>query len=143
MRVFLDASVLFSAAYVDRGHSSRLLDIARKGGCMLLASAYALAEARRNLGAKAPAALARLEELVPLVEIALDPPPDLVAQAEAQGLPAKDAPILAAAIATGAGLLVTGDRRHFGALLGRTPDGVRVLSLEDGLEVVLGAAEAR
>ncbi len=37
-----------------------------------------------------------------------------------RGLPPKDAPILAAALAAEAGLLVTGDRSHFGHLFGRS-----------------------
>jgi len=39
-------------------------------------------------------------------------------------LPAKDRPVLAAAIHPSCGALVTGDRTHFGALYGRTIHGV-------------------
>jgi len=38
----------------------------------------------------------------------------------AKHLPLKDAPILAAALSANATVLVTGDRRHFGALFGKT-----------------------
>jgi len=60
---------------------------------------------------------------------------------EAQGLPVKDAPILAAAVLARADLLVTGDRRHVGPLFGRTLQGVRLLALADGLAAVLAEAE--
>ncbi|MEO8717286.1 MAG: hypothetical protein ABI423_03595 [Burkholderiales bacterium] len=43
-------------------------------------------------------------------------------------LPAKDQPVLAAAIRHGCDALVTGDRSHFGALYGKTFSGVRVHS---------------
>jgi predicted nucleic acid-binding protein len=139
LRIFLDANVLFSAALRPRDREYAFFRIAREGGCTLLASAYALGEARSNLGSKAPHALPRLEGLAPLLEIVLDPPAEVMALAAAAGLPAKDAPILAAAIAGRADLLVTGDRRHFGALFGRAVHGVRILSLADGLAMVLAA----
>lgn len=141
IRVFLDANVVFSAALRPRDREYAFFRIARDGGCALLASAYALSEARDNLARKAPATLRRLEELVPLVEVALEPAADLVELATTLGLPAKDAPILAAAMAARADLLVTGDRRHFGPLFGRSLGGVVVLSLADGLAAVLAAVE--
>jgi predicted nucleic acid-binding protein len=100
LRIFLDANVLFSAALRPRDREYAFFRIAREGGCTLLASAYALGEARSNLGSKAPHALPRLEGLAPLLEIVLDPPAEVMALAAAAGLPAKDAPILAAAIAS-------------------------------------------
>jgi hypothetical protein len=36
-----------------------------------------------------------------------------------------------------ADILVTGDRRHFGPLFGREVEGVRVLSLMDGLALLI------
>jgi hypothetical protein len=45
-RVFLDANVLFSAAYKDAAPLAALWQIP---GCRLLTSAYAVEEARRNL----------------------------------------------------------------------------------------------
>ena len=140
MQVFLDANVLFSAAYVDRGHATRLFDLAAAGDCTLLSSGQALTEARRNLVGKAPASLDRFAQLLSLVEIALDPPGILVAWAADQGLPAKDAPILAAAVAARADLLVTGDRRHFAPLFDRTVRGVRIVRPADAVVLVLGAA---
>ncbi len=47
-RVFLDANVLFSAAY-GSSRIGALWDRARFGRCRLLASRYAIEEARRNL----------------------------------------------------------------------------------------------
>ncbi|HMU50769.1 MAG TPA: hypothetical protein PKA13_13420 [Geminicoccaceae bacterium] len=69
----------------------------------------------------------------------MKPTEAMTALSAAEGLPEKDAPILAAAVAAAADLLVTGDRRHFGGLFGRTVHGVRILSLADGLAELLAA----
>ena len=45
------------------------------------------------------------------------------------GLPIKDRPILAAAVAAGCTHLLTGDFKHFGPLLGRSVHGVKVTSM--------------
>lgn len=140
IRVFLDANVLFSAALRPRDRDYAFFRLAREGGCVLLTSAYALDEARTNLAGKAPTALPRLDgEPVGALELVGEPTEAMTALSAAEGLPEKDAPILAAAVAAAADLLVTGDRRHFGGLFGRTVHGVRILSLADGLAELLAA----
>lgn len=141
MKVFTDANILFSAALLERGNPSLLVRLAQDGSCSLVATGYVLEEVLRNLEKKAPHALGRFETLVPLVEVVLEPPEALVLWAQEQGLPAKDAPVLAAAVAAKADILTTGDRRHFARLFGRTLEGVRILDLADGLAAVLEAAE--
>jgi len=59
--------------------------------------------------------------------------------ATALGPGAREAPIRAVATAAQADLLVTGDRPHVEPLCGRSPHGVLVLSLADGLAAVLAA----
>jgi uncharacterized protein len=66
-----------------------------------------------------------------------------VAWAVQQDVPVKDAPILAAAVAARAPLLVTGDRTHFGHLFGRSLRGVTVVLPADALSRVLGNRPAR
>ncbi len=119
-RVFLDANVLFSAAYRAGSGLTRLW---RLEGVELLTSAYAAEEARRNLSEASQRA--RLEGLLGKVRI--------VGEARAAGaredmeLPAKDRPILASAAAAGASHLLTGDQRHFGRYYRRRLRGVMVL----------------
>lgn len=137
MRLFLDANVLFTAAYSPEGRSAALFELARDGRCHLLSSQHAIDEARRNICLKAPAATARLTALLEVVETCPEGDPRLVAWAAAHGLPAGDAPILAAAVAAGAGGLVTGDRRHFGQLLGRVMGPLTVLLPADALALLL------
>jgi predicted nucleic acid-binding protein len=139
MRVFLDANELFSASLFARGNAPLLVEIGRAGGCRLLTSPMTLQEAGRNPARKAPQALDRFKHVQAVIELVLDASADLLLWA--QGLPVKDAPILAAAVLARADLLVMGDRRHFGPLFGRTLQGVRVLALADGLAAVLAEAE--
>jgi predicted nucleic acid-binding protein len=111
-RLFLDANVLFSAAWRE---NSRLLRLWKLHGLTLVSSAYAVEEARRNLSDSE--ARARLETLIDETTIVAEGsqatlPPNL-------SLAAKDRPILAAAIYAGATHLITGDRRDFGKLFGR------------------------
>lgn len=61
----------------------------------------------------------------------------LFAWASEQGLPPKDAPILAAAVQARADLLVTGDSRDFGPFFGRTLRGVKVVTPAQALAAVL------
>lgn len=67
------------------------------------------------------------------MECAPLPSASAIADAATQGLPDKDAPILAAAVAAQADILVTGDRTHFGHLYGKVIGGLRVLTLRDAL----------
>jgi predicted nucleic acid-binding protein len=67
----------------------------------------------------------------------------LVRRALAEGLPLKDAPILAAAWSAGAEALVTGDQRHFGPLMGRKVRGLWVVSLAEALAGVMDLLEGK
>lgn len=90
----------------------------------LVTSAYAAAEADRNIARKRPDAQARLSELLQAVEIATAQ----VRLHDDRGLPPKDVPILAAAVAARCDVLLTGDVGDFGHLLGNVADGVRVMT---------------
>jgi hypothetical protein len=110
-RVFLDANVLFSAAYRS---DSGLLVLWRRVGTTLLTSAYAVDEARRNLSEDDQRR--RLEALVRTCEIV--PTPAAAVLPEGLVLPA---------MAARATHLLTGDRTHFGPYYGRTIAGVLIV----------------
>ncbi len=137
MRVFLDANVLFSAAYREGGPSRGLFTLADAGRCALVSSAHAIEEARRNVAAKQPHRLPDLIRLVQLIEVCAEPGPASVEWAAGEGLPPKDAPILAAAVEARCHLLATGDRKDFGALFGRRLRGTVVMLPVDVLGVLL------
>lgn len=138
MRVFLDANVVFAAAISPEGRSAALFQLAQRGLCELLVSPHAVTEARRNVEARYPEAMVRLERLLQRVTTVPEASPAGVAWARRQGLPDEDVPILAAAAHATADVLVTGDRTHFGHLFGRTVGGVRILRLADTLHLLLG-----
>jgi uncharacterized protein len=103
--------------------------------------AFPLDEARRNLELKAPARLLALEPLQTLLQQVPEPPPELLDQALAAGLPSKDAPILAAAAACCPDWLATGDRRDCGHLCGQRARGVLLLAPREALAALLDTVE--
>jgi uncharacterized protein len=111
-RLFLDANVLFSAAYRARAGVAGLWTL---DDVVLATSTYAVQEAERNL--TTPAQKRRLQRLLrPMTIVQGAPAPDDVG--EDIQLPDKDRPILAGAIESRATHLITGDFRHFGQYFG-------------------------
>lgn len=137
MRLFLDANILFSAAWREDSAARLLWDLARAGHCKLLSSRLAAEEARRNIVRKAPDRSASLESLIACVSIGLEPSDEHLATAARHDLPSKDTPILAAALAQQADILVTGDRRDFGHLYHCSISGLTALPLADAVEYLL------
>ena len=142
MKLYLDANIIFSAAHREEGRAQDLVALARGGHCELLTSTHALEEARRNLELKSSGFERRLMEALVQVRVVVEAPAALVEWAREQGLPLKDAPILAAAVHAKADLLVTGDTRDFGHLLGRELRGVQVVNPARALDIVLKHAGA-
>ena len=140
MRVFLDANVLFSAALNTSGGLHAFFGLAATGICKLVASPYAIDEARRNIGRKQPAKAPALEQLIAQIAVCREAAPDAVQWALSTGLSAKDAPILAAAAQAKADFLVTGDRSDFGFIYERKLRGVEVLPPRIALERIVAAA---
>ena len=140
MRVFLDANVLFSAAHRAESSVRAFFRLAESGACELIASPFAVDEARRNIARKHPARAADVEVLVARLKICQEAAAEDVRWARSTGLPDKDAPILAAAARAKADLLVTGDRADFGPLYGKTLRGVEVLPPRMAIERILAAA---
>lgn len=120
--VFLDANILFSAAYREGSGIARLWG---KDSIHLVTSSYARTEAERNILLKRPEAVERLGLLISTVEITTA----LAPLSSSHGLPPKDQPILAAAIGSGCSVLLTGDIADFGHLIGTTVEGIEVLTV--------------
>jgi len=122
-RVFLDANVLFSAAWRE---DAGLLRLWRRAGARLITSPYAADEASRNL--ESAAQRERLFRLTASMELVPgDASGDLPDLPSGVSLPEKDRPILVAAIRARATHLLTGDARHFGRLYRRIVGGVLIL----------------
>jgi predicted nucleic acid-binding protein len=119
LRVFLDANILFTAAYSPHGLSALLIELGAAGRFALLTSPLAIVEAERNLEAKRPAALASLRRSLAAVRIVGEPPTADVERLTPPELSPKDRPLLAAAIIAQASHFVTGDRADFGRFMHR------------------------
>ena len=118
-RLFLDANVLFSAAYKKDARVVRLWALK---DASLFTSRYALEEARFNLeNEEQHSRLAMLSRELHFAEAS-----DRVLP-RAVSLPEKDKPILLAALEARAHYLLTGDFRHFGPYFGKTVEGVTIL----------------
>ena len=122
MRVFLDANILISAAF-PRSLLARFLDDLGSHAT-LITNEYARTEAERNITATrmpatpAHAAFLASLDLVPFGHIDLN-----------CDLAEKDRPILIGAIAGRADFLLTGDKRDFGHLFGKTIHGVKIVTV--------------
>lgn len=117
-RVFLDANVLFTAAHNPRGKAAFIIELGAAGVFKLFTSSYAREEAERNIIAKYPACAEAFNQLLQSITVV---PVTLLSDDYPEILPAKDAPIFAAAAHCRTTHLLTGDTKHFGPLMNR-PD---------------------
>lgn len=108
LRAFIDANVLFSAAYHP---DHEFLTFWQSPGVVCLTSFYAADEALRNCVNSAQRL--RLEALLERTHLVSDATGFLLPAPVT--LPPKDRPVLAAAMQAGADYLITGDKNHFAA----------------------------
>ena len=102
IRVFLDASILFSAACQDSTGIGKLWELP---DVQLVTSRCVLAEAGYDINNKRPPSSGRLNDLSVLVEVSSSHS----ALGRDYALPEKDRPILEAAAASECSVLLTGD----------------------------------
>lgn len=112
MRVFLDASVLFAAAYSTTRASREIIRQGMRGRIELVASELVFREARRNLEVKAPEALPDLEAFHRAVTFEMVRPSREEIEEAMVYTADKDAPVVAAALRARVDCLVSLDREH-------------------------------
>lgn len=136
-RVFLDANVIFSSAISAKGVARAVFELADQHpeSIALLMSAYAIAEALRNLQRKYRDAVGEALGLLDGIGFAEEPPEALADRLRGHVPDEKDLPILAGAVWAEADLLVTGNSRDFGHLYGEHVGGGLVLRPRDALSV--------
>ena len=126
-RLFLDANILFSAAYSP---SSGLTRFWKLPDVILCSSRYAVEEARINLATAGQRERLRLFaaklKLADAIEVGLNE----------ISLPEKDRPIFLAALAARATHLITGDFRHFGPFFGKSVHGILILPPADYFKII-------
>jgi predicted nucleic acid-binding protein len=119
IRAFLDANVLFTAAYSRRGSSWVIIQEARvQDNLVVTTTERVFDEAEENLQEKAPASLSEYASLKPILETCPEPPEALAEHLSSVVLYPKDRPVLAGAIFAEADWLLTWDDDHFGHLYG-------------------------
>lgn len=117
--LFLDANVLISAAWKA---GSEIAQIWQMADVRLITSNYVMGEVQRNLHRVDQ--IERLRVLMRSVQIiSLDMLTEIPGEIS---LPDKDRPVLAGAIQARTGYLISGDKKHFGPLYGKTICGVRI-----------------
>lgn len=131
MKVFVDANILFSAAYREDNLQRTLLHLGGSKGLSFVTCDYVATETLRNLRRKAPHGLERLFQLLKICGIIATPTHGDVPET----LPTKDHPIWRGAVAAGCQVLLTGDRKDFARL--KHPK-FRVLSPRQLFEEVFG-----
>lgn len=121
MKVFLDANILFSSSAEKSRVGKLVFKIQQHGICV--SNSYALNEAKRNIIAKKFGTLEKLEFVLENVEINNALILDLSVE-----IKEKDIPILSGAIAQKCTHLLTGDKKDFGFLFGKSISGVKIVS---------------
>ena len=112
LRVFVDSSVLFSAAYSSKGHARDLILMAARAEIRLAISPMVMEETRRNLADFAPETRPALEQIYDAIDFEIvNPTKDDVIEA-AKLVALKDAPILAAVKVANVDMFVTLDKKH-------------------------------
>jgi predicted nucleic acid-binding protein len=113
-RIFLDASILVAGSASYTGASRAILTLGELGLLKLVVCPHVLQESERNITRKLPEALPYYRRLLQglALETVDDASPETVAM-WAEVIEAKDAPVLAAAIAASPHRLVTLDPKHF------------------------------
>jgi predicted nucleic acid-binding protein len=122
LAVCVDSDVMIAGLMSTKGASHAILVLGELGLFRILVPKVAVEEVRRNLQARLPDAIPFFDQFLacPAVRVCSGSAKDAVAakpHAETE-----DVPILAAAIGSGAALLVTHNTRHF-----TSTDSVRVL----------------
>ena len=130
MKIFLDANILFSASQI--GSPIRKLLENLQLHSVLVSHPGVIEEASRNLAAKKPEWKVGFDSFRSFLHISPS-----IGTCPETSLPAKDQPVLAAAIGCRADILLTGDRRHFGPLFGSTLSGVKVFSVRQMAEEMI------
>lgn len=112
LKVFIDASVLFSAILSKKGYARDLLKLGVQLKVTLVVSPFVIAEVERNLKAKSSDRAILLTFIQEMLDFEIVQPDTAEVNAAAAYTVIKDAPIVAAAIKAGVTHLATYDRKH-------------------------------
>lgn len=135
LRLFIDASAIFTMAHSPKGASYALHELAKAQKVTLVTSGYAIAEANRKIALKYPSYTDRLKEIVSIFTL-VDVEFDDIAQAFFVVTDPYDAPIVAAAKKANVQVLVSFDKKHLHTTEVESFLQVPVLTAGEALEYV-------
>jgi predicted nucleic acid-binding protein len=114
LKVFLDTSALIAGIASSKGAAREALRLAEIGLIEVFVSRQVIVEADRNIEAKLPEVLNEYRSFVDLLApVLIDDPSPKEVKKYSSLINSDDAPILAAAISSGADYLITWDKKHF------------------------------
>lgn len=111
-RLFIDSSVLFTAANSERGHSRDFLVLSAREELVLVLSNYVLEETRRNLASLKKPEDIDLEYLLSKAKVEITNADRNEVLLAAKITVLKDAPVIAVAKKANVDMLVSLDRKH-------------------------------
>lgn len=129
IRAFMDASVLFSAAFSPSGASRAIIREGIRGNAALVVSDFVIEETKRNLRDKRPDTLPVLQEILEAATFKMITPTTRDVSRAAIYTTLKDAPVVAAARKARVDYLTSLDRKH----LVNAPE----VAQRSGLKIVL------
>lgn len=109
---FVDASALYSGLISKTGAMRELLRRQRQNTLRLVISTYVTTEVHNTLAQKTPQFLTAFDLLLDLLDLDDVTPSEQAIRQAAHYTELKDAPVVAAAIASGCAYLLTYDRKH-------------------------------
>jgi predicted nucleic acid-binding protein len=115
VKIFLDANILFTAAYSPKGKSALLISQSKTLSLELVTCDFAIEEAKKNLLIKAPRSLNLFDEIL----LKIGSVPTVFLQECPIDLPLKDHPIFLSALKSECSHLLTGDMKDFGKHMGK------------------------
>ena len=137
MDAFLDASVLFSAAYSKTGASREIIRLGIEGEIQLVISELVCNEALLNLKKKAPEVTPYLLTLFSVVPLRIVRPSKKEVLAAMEYTEFKDAPVVAAALCAKVKYLVSLDKAHLvGVSAVKKGSGLSILLPRDYLKLL-------
>ena len=142
MDAFLDASVLFSAAYSKTGASREIIRLGIQGEIQLVISDLVSNEALLNLKKKAPEVVPNLLTLFSVVPFRMVRPSKKEVLTAMEYTEFKDAPVVAAALCAKVKYLVSLDQAHLvGVSAVEQGSGLSILLPGDYLNLLRGSSK--
>ena len=112
--VFLDTSALIAGVASSKGAARAVLQLAEVGLIEVIVSKQVIVEADRNIEEKIPEMLNEYREFIKILNpLLVDDPCQKECEKYLKVINSVDAPILAAAVGSGADFLITWDKKHF------------------------------